>query len=152
MSRKRREDRVSGPRGQRLWLDLLVIGFAGCLMGTGASAGMPDWGAVADVETVEVVTTDEDGSSRETTVWLLVQEGEAYLRTGNTSWGDNVVRTGRLILRIGENEMPLRVEFVEDEAARERLTQGFREKYGWSDAMLGWIRGSHPRLMHLVTR
>ena len=60
----------------------------------GAAALEPDWNAVSDTETVEVLTEDEDGSLRVTTVWLLVQDDEAYLRTGDTRWGSNVARSG----------------------------------------------------------
>ena len=152
MIRMAQKDGLPGPGNRARGRSLLLIGVVGFLWAARVLAGVPDWDAVADVETVEVLTTDEDGSTRETTVWLLVQDGEAYLRTGHTHWGDNVARSGSLILRIGDEEIPVRVEFIEDEAMRERLTQGFREKYGWSDAMIGWIRGSHPRLMHLVAR
>ncbi|HEB90074.1 MAG TPA: DUF2255 family protein [Deltaproteobacteria bacterium] len=147
-----RSARTVGSSRSLEWILLLVVAFVGGPLGATALAGMPDWNGVADVETVEVLTKDQDGAARETTVWLLVQDGEGYVRTGNTTWGGNVVRDGELTLRIGGQEYPLRVEFVEDESARERLTRGFREKYGWSDALIGWIRGSHPRIMHLVSR
>ena len=117
-----------------------------------AQAQQPDWNAVAEIETVEVLTEDEDGSLRVTTVWLLVQDDEGYLRTGGTSWGENVERSGKLTLRIAESEYPLNVEFEEDDDRRARITQGFREKYGWSDGLLGWIRGSHPKHMRLVAQ
>ena len=130
----------------------IVVGVLAHSSAATTAVELPDWSAVSDVETVEVLTTDEDGSARETTVWLLVRHGQGYVRTGDTSWGANVVRTGELTLRIGELEYPVRVEFVEDETLRGKLTEGFREKYGWSDALIGWIRGSHPKLMHLVPR
>lgn len=117
-----------------------------------AEAQQPEWNAVADTQTVEVLTEDEDGSLRVTTVWLLVQDGEGYLRTGGTRWGDNIVRSGKLTLRIGESEYPLGVEFEEDDDRRVRITQGFREKYGWSDGLIGWIRGNHPKHMRLVAQ
>lgn len=117
-----------------------------------AQAQQPDWTALADLETVEVLTLDADGSPRVTTVWLLVLDGEGYVRTGGTSWGENVVRNRELILRAAEKEYPMSVEFEEDDAMREKITQAFREKYGLSDGLVGWIRGSHPKLMHLVPR
>lgn len=127
----------------------LVLAVAGALV---AGAQEPDWNALSETETVEVLTEDEDGSPRVTTVWLLVQDGEAFLRTGRTSWGSNIVRDGKLTLRVGENEYPLRVEFEEDDARRERIKQGFRDKYGWFDGLIGWVRGAHPKHMRLVSR
>ena len=137
----------------RRLIRISVLTLAMVLLGAfTAQAQKPDWGAVADTETVEVLTEDEDGSLRVTTVWLLVLDGEGYVRTGGTSWGENVVRSEKLTLRIDENEYPLSVEFEEDEDLRARIKQGFRDKYGWSDGLIGWIRGSHPLHMRLVSQ
>lgn len=124
-------------------------------IGAGADSlianGVP-WADLADVETVEVLTQDEDGESRETVIWLIVVDGEGYIRTGGTSWGDNVARDPNIALRIEETEYRVQAEFVEDDALRETITAAFREKYGWSDAMISPIRGSRPRIMHLLPR
>jgi hypothetical protein len=117
-----------------------------------ASPAAPDWGALRDVDTVVVVTSDEDASARETTVWLAVVDGSGYVRTGSTRWGDNALRSPELVLRVGEASYPVRIEFVEDEAQRQRVADAFREKYGWSDAALSWLRGGHPKLMRLLPK
>jgi hypothetical protein len=117
-----------------------------------ASPATPDWGALRDLDTVVVVTSDEDGSARETTVWLAVVDGSGYVRTGGTRWGDNAVRSRELVLRAAEASYPVRIEFVEDEALRQRVADAFREKYGWTDRMLSWMRGAHPRIMHLLPK
>jgi hypothetical protein len=127
----------------------LVIAGSGALA---VDVQEPDWNAVSDTKTVEVVTEDEDGSLRTTTVWLFVQDGEAFIRTGDTRWGRNIVRNGELTLRVGEHEYPLGVVFQEDDMRRERIKQGFRDKYGWSDGLISWIRDSHPKHMRLVSR
>jgi len=112
----------------------------------------PDWEALADVETLEVVTHDEDGSPRETTIWLVVVDGQGFIRTGGTTWGDNVERDPEVVLRIEGVEYALRAEFIENEALRERVVLTFREKYGFTDAMLSLFRGGHPRIMHMIPR
>jgi hypothetical protein len=112
----------------------------------------PQWSEVAEVGTVEVLTVDEDGSPRETTVWLAVVDGQGYLRTGGTRWGGNLERDPQLVLRIEEREYALRSEAVEDEALRERITAAFREKYGFTDALIGLVRGDHPMIMRLLPR
>ena len=117
-----------------------------------AAAAVPDWGALRDVGTVVVATTDADGSARETTVWLAVVDGAGYVRTGSTRWGDNAVRSGELALVALGARYPLRVELVEDEAVRQRVSDAFRAKYGWTDAMLSWMRGSRPKIMRLVPK
>ena len=117
-----------------------------------ADAQMPDWEGVSDLSTVEVLTEDADGSLRVTTVWILVQDGEAYVRTGDSKWGENVVRSGQIILRTGETDYPMGVEFEEDDARRATIKQGFRDKYGWFDGMISWVRGDRPKHMRLVSR
>ena len=117
-----------------------------------ANSQEPDWAVVSDASTVGVLTEDADGSLRVTTVWILVQDGEAYVRTGGSTWGDNVVRSGQIILRVEEIDYSLSVEFEEDDARRERIKQGFRDKYGWFDGMISWVRGDRPRHMRLVSR
>jgi hypothetical protein len=114
-----------------------------------ARAEAPDWESLREVETVVVVTADEDGESRETTVWLVVVDGAGIVRTGGTRWGENLVRSPELVLRAGEVSYPLRVEFVEDDALRQRIRDAFREKYGFFDQIVSWMRGSRPKIMRL---
>ena len=117
-----------------------------------ALADAPDWVTVADVRVVNVVTHDEEGDARDTKVWLAVVDGQGYIRTGGTTWGDNVERDPLLVLRVEGSEYPLRAEFVEDDTLRERIVASFREKYGWTDGALNFIRGSRPRIMRLLPR
>jgi hypothetical protein len=114
-----------------------------------APAAEPDWASLGELDTVRVVTTDEDGSERDTKVWLVVVDGVGYVRTGSTTWGENVVRSRELALRAGEASYALRVDFVEDDAARARITDAFRAKYGFSDRMVSWMRGARPKIMRL---
>ncbi len=120
-------------------------------LGTPASAAV-DWRAHADVDTVTVVTRREDGTLRDTTVWLVVVEGQGYLRTGSTRWGADVERNAEVALRVGGAEHPLRAVFVTDPDERERVTAAFREKYGFVDRMLSLFRGSEPVILRLEPR
>lgn len=130
-----------------------VLLFAGLLSLAVGVAAAPDWRALADVREVDVLTHDADGDPREVVVWLAVLEGNPFVRAGGMSiWGRNALREGRLVLRARGVEYPLRVEAVEDEAARERVFASFREKYGWQDAMLYWMRGSEPPILQLLPR
>jgi hypothetical protein len=124
----------------------------GLLVAGPAAAEALDWASLREVGTVEVLTTDEDGAIRETTVWLAVLDGAGYVRTGSSTWGDNVVRTPELELRAAGATHPMRVEFVEDDAERQRIADTFREKYGFQDWSVSWIRGSRPKIMQLHPR
>jgi hypothetical protein len=139
------------PRTPYRPLALVLLG-ALALAGLPATAAPPDWNAVAGVGTIEIVTSDEDGSSRETKIWLAVVDGQGYARTGDTRWGDNIARNPEVTLRIEGVEYPLRVELIEDEALRERVVQAFRDKYGWSDKLVSIFRSGRPKIMHLLPR
>ena len=76
----------------RKGLAVALVGVASLLALSAFAGEPPDWSAVADVDTVSVTTTNPDGSLRYTTVWLVVVDGRGYLRTGNTTWGENVDR------------------------------------------------------------
>ena len=110
------------------------------------------WDRYAEEGTVEVVTTNEDGSPRVTKVWLAVVDGQGYIRTGRTRWGGNVERNPEVALRIGETELPLRAEFVTDPAERDAVKAALRAKHGFSDWILNPIRGKNPKIMRLVPR
>jgi hypothetical protein len=102
-----------------------------------ATARAIDWNAAAPVEVIEVVTADPDGETRTTKVWLVVVDGEGYLRTGDTRWFGNLERDPGLLLRVEGTEHPLRAFFVTDPPLRGRVIQAFRDKYGWEDRLLG---------------
>lgn len=115
--------------------------------------GAPDWPALAGVERVEVLTTDADGELRETVIWMAVYQGVAYLRTsGGSHWGDNIARDSDIVLRVEDEEYPLRATPVSDETLLAGVHATFREKYRWFDAVAGVIRGRNPRIMRLEPR
>ncbi len=117
-----------------------------------ASSADLDWGAVADVDSVRVLTTDEDGDARATKIWLLVLDGQGYIRTSRRStWGDNVERNPDIGLRIEGADYPVRATFIVDEVERARIVAGFEVKYG-SNPILNFIRGEDPRIMRLEPR
>jgi hypothetical protein len=115
-------------------------------------AGSPDWDALAGVETIEVITHDEAGEPRETTIWLAVLDGQGFIRTGGSAWGKDTKRDPNIVLRIEGVEYPLLAEFIEGEDLRGRVTEVFREKYGWTDVFITPIRGSNPSIMHMLPR
>jgi len=131
---------------------VLTLVACGMLAGDAPAADV-DWSRYADTGTLEVVTRDEDGAARETTIWIAVLDGAAYIRTGSTTWGDNAERNPEVALRFeGGDETPVRVEVVGDEALRQRVEAAFHEKYGWTDTFVGWFRMGDTRIMRLAPR
>ena len=100
-----------------------------------------DWESVASEEEITVVTRNEDGSRRETTIWLVVVDSKGYIRTARTRWGRNMERDPDVVLRIAGTEYPLTAARVTDEALSERVQSRFREKYGFGDWFTGLLRG-----------
>ena len=130
---------------------LFVMALAWASAAYAAHAALPrDWDRFADTQTVEVVTTDEDGGSRLTTVWIVVLDHQAYIRTSGTIWGDNVEREGKLRLREGSAELTLRAEKLMSPAEVERVVAAFREKYGTSDLLMQVFRFGETRVFRLV--
>jgi hypothetical protein len=120
-----------------------------------ALAATPDWKALGTEQTVVVVTADEDGAPRDTTIWIVELDGVDYVRTGSTHWGDNLARNPELTLKTEAGaEYPLRVAFVSEEERelRSRVENAFRDKYGFSDWMISFFRGSSPKIMKLEPR
>ncbi len=112
----------------------------------------PDWNALAAVETVEILSENADGSAQETTVWIVVLDGEGYIRTGNTSWYPNLERKPEIAVRIEGKEYAVTAQPITDQALMDRVEAVFNEKYGWSDTIRGWIFRSTPNIVKLVPR
>ena len=88
------------------------------LLAFSASAVVPgiDWSVHAEARTVVVPHSDEDGTRRETTVWLGVSQGRGYVRGGGGRWVGNTRRDGGAVLRIGDVDLSVRATPIEDEA------------------------------------
>jgi hypothetical protein len=110
-----------------------------------------DWNAHKDADTVVIVTTDENGAERETTIWLCVSDGQGYVRGGNGRWIADTRRDGAVKLRVGESELALTATLVSDAAEITRVTEAFRAKYGFGDVLSGFIRGE-PTIFRLTPR
>jgi hypothetical protein len=129
---------------------LLIVVLTALVLPTGGAMAAPQWAQYKDVQTVQVVTKQSDGSARRTTVWIVVVEGQAYLRTASTRWGRDLEREPSATLEIAEESFPVHVEFVEDDPTRERVSRAFREKYGFNDRVTGLIRFGRARILRLI--
>jgi hypothetical protein len=116
-------------------------------------APIPDWEALHEVGQIEVITHDEDGDVREATIWFVTVDGEGFIRTGGSTWGENIKRNpADVVLRIEDVEYPMQAEFIESDSLRERVVAAFRDKYGWFDGFINFVRGKRPNIMHMTTR
>ena len=123
------------------------------LVASTAFAAEPDWEKLADVGQIEVITHDEDGDVRETTIWFAVVDGQGFIRGGNSNWIANIRRNPEdVVLRIEDRDYPLSAEFIEHDALRERIVAAFRAKYGWTDGAVQFMRGKRPNIVHVISR
>ncbi len=111
-----------------------------------------DWKAVAAPDVVEISTRDEDGSERRTKIWIVLVNGQAYIRTGNTQWFENLERDPDAVLHSGDGRFPVRVEFVTDAALAAQADAAFREKHGFADRMSNLFRFGDANIMRLRAR
>jgi len=128
---------------------------AGCLalaMLTPSGAGAVSWEEIGGVDTVTITTLNEDETPRETTIWLIVLDSYPYIRTGNTHWGANAERNPDVKLRVGDKDYLLRAVPVRDPLLTSRLQKAFRDKYGWSDVVVGLLPGAGTKLFRLDLR
>jgi len=117
----------------------------------GLAAGAEGVSVYADAATIEVVTNDEDGQVRETTIWVVVVEDAAYINTSGTTWGENVERTPRLTVRLADSSRAFDIRFVEDDSARQKIHHAFREKYGFQDKLVSFFMDpAESTIMQLV--
>jgi len=114
-----------------------------------SESATPDWSKWADLQTVQVITTDEGGRVRTTTIWIVVVDGQAYLRTGRTIWGGNVERERELKLKGGPGEYQFRAERITDPALEAKVMAAFRAKYGFNDVIAGLVRLGQHRIFRL---
>lgn len=120
-----------------------------------AASPPPDWSQVADVGTIQIRTTDEKGTVRERTIWLLVHDGQAYIRAGGTSsWDSNIDAAPEVEVQIGDVWYELLAARVPEGELYDAVTAGMREKYGLSDMVIGIFRGigGAARILRLDAR
>ena len=114
-----------------------------------ARAAELDWTEIADVNVIEIVTSDEDGDRRETKVWFVLIDGVPYLRTNGSRWLANIRRDPGVLIRVEGAE---HVQLARDVRSSEMIDQvdaASREKYGWQDAIIHPFRISDPEILRL---
>ena len=117
-----------------------------------ARADYPDWEAVADVGVIEVLTSDDDGDSRETKVWFVLVDGVPYLRTNGSRWLENLRRDPELELRIEDSVYQARAVEVEGDEILEVVDRASAEKYGWQEKLIHPFRMKRPEILVISPR
>jgi hypothetical protein len=82
---------------------------------------------------VEARTPRRDGSTSSRPIWVVVSDGEAYVRSyrgARGAWYRRAKADGALTLVVDGTEVPATVEPVVDDAVNRRVSDAYRDKYG----------------------
>ena len=116
-----------------------------------ARAGI-DWQRFQDTDVVEILTQDEDGEARETSIWIVTFDGHGYVRTNDSRWLANIRRGSSVALRIDADEFPVRARESNDAAITARVEDGFKHKYGFMQRVMSAFRMREPTVLELTAR
>jgi len=125
------------------------------LLTLAASAGAAaeiDWQRFQDEDVIEVVTRNEDGALRETSVWIVAFDGHGYVRTNDSRWLANIRRGSDVVLRLGEDEFAVAAREPDDPAIDARVEEGFKQKYGFMQRVMSVFRMTEPTVLELTAR
>ena len=126
-------------------LSLLVLGGV-------AHAEYPEWNRFSDVEVIDVLTVDEDGTLRETPVWFVLVNGEAYLRTSSSRWLENLRRDPNFRIEIEGRIYEAQAEEISDQGMVETVDIASQRKYGWQEYLINFFRMSSPQILRILPR
>ena len=111
-----------------------------------------DWEAIAETRTPWILTQGSDGSEKSRPIWVVVIGERGYIRTSQTSWLADIQGNANVKLRVGDVAYPLRAVPVVERPLRERVTRGFREKYGVFDFLIHPWGAPAANILVLVDR
>ena len=124
------------------------LGLVLCAL-AGTAAAAESWSPFAEADVVHIVTHDADGAVRDTKVWLVVVDGDAYVRTNDSRWLANIRRGSPVALTLEGVVRPVSAEEQGDAAIRERVEAAYLAKYGRRQRILSALRISEPTVLRL---
>jgi hypothetical protein len=84
-----------------------------------------------------------DGPVHRTTIWVVVAEGEVYVRSEygeKARWFRELMASPDALLHVGSEAVPVHAARADDPESVERASAGYRAKYGDSSAMRVMLR------------
>lgn len=114
--------------------------FVGLLILGAAFAGLERL-AAERIEVVELIAANEVGEKRITRLWVVDDEGMAYLRVGadGSGWYDRILMNDSVeVVREGVTA-EYRVQARPEKSAR--INELMQQKYTWGDTLIGQMLG-----------
>ena len=127
---------------------LVCVGLLLALAGAAHAAEL-DWQRFQDEDVIEIITHDDDGALRETSIWIVSFDGHGYVRTNDSRWLANIRRGSSVALRLGEDEFPVTAREPNDAAIAARVEEGFKQKYGFTQRVMSVFRMREPTVLEL---
>ena len=133
----------------RVVASVLVLILGSAVLAAAEPAGAPAWNPNAwlDESTIELRTTAPGEEPHWFKVWLVVIDGQLYVRLGGRAAGRFESNQTRPVLavRIAEEEFP-EVTGVAVPDMAQRVDAAMADKY-WSDVFVRWV--GHPLTLRL---
>jgi hypothetical protein len=82
---------------------------------------------------IEIQTPRRDGSTSTRPIWVVVADGDAYVRSylgERGAWYRRALADGAATIGVGDRAIEVGVEPAQDEDVNERVSEAFRAKYG----------------------
>lgn len=127
----------------------LIAGLIGLNTGSAAAEGH-SWEKFQNDETLEVLTIDSSGEEYWSTFWLVVLDGEFYLRLGSRG-SDRIkghTKMPHVSVKIGGQQFD-QVKVVDTPDKAEAVAAAMADKY-WSDMFIRYF--SHPMTVRLESQ
>jgi hypothetical protein len=122
-----------------------------CFAAAGAAHAF-DWAPAGEDSVVEILTSDADGSLRETPVWIVVLDGAGYVRTDDSRWLANIRRGSPVRLRVRDVESAVDAAETKDTALAARVEEAFKSKYGFTQRLMSLFRMTEPTVLKLTAQ
>lgn len=111
---------------------------------------MPRWDPAVfrDASTIKILTTEPDAGEHWSNLWVVVIDGQPYVRLGDRAYGriQRNTTSPYVKLKVGEQEFDkVKVEEMPD--MKEKVAAAMAEKY-WMDILIR--HESHPMVARLV--
>ena len=111
-----------------------------------------DWQRFQDADVIEILTQDEGGAARETSVWIVTFDGHGYVRTNDSRWLANIRRGSSVALRLDQDEFAVAAREPNDASITARVEEHFKQKYGFMQRVMSAFRMREPTVLELTAR
>ncbi len=129
---------------------VLVLCVAFAPIARAADSAVPGWDLdqFRQASTIEIMTTEPDVGEHWSKIWVVVIDGQPYVRLGERSYGriQHSTTSPYVKLRLGEQEFD-KVKLDEMPDMKDKVAAAMADKY-WMDILIR--HESHPAVARLV--